>query len=179
MGHKLLVFLMLFSLKLYSQIDHIQMVNLSRPAIEFYYMDTLMHAKKYKRVYFSKNASFYKANNERVFINPFAGLKEDSTINQIILEFIRSKYDYNKSKDRQTFSSPVEEISIVVHIGVTGQIIDWGLMHRSNVLDFEKEILEILPAMKSQTDLPIYIIDKKAYTYLKTFQFTNYDLYKQ
>jgi hypothetical protein len=179
MKTNLLVLFTLLYLKLYAQSSHVQMIKLSKQSIEFYYRDTLTSTKKYKRVYSSKHVSYYKVNNEKVFINPFAGMKEDSTSNKTILDFIKSKYDYKKSKKRQTFTAPVEVISIALNIGVNGKVINWGLIHQSNVPVFEKEIFEILPALKSQADLPIYKTGNKTYPYLKTYQFSNYDLYKQ
>jgi hypothetical protein len=163
----------------YSQKKHIKNVRQSKSKIEFIYLDSTQSNEIYKKIHCGKDSSYYIYEDQKIYINPFANNNQiDSLIDKQILNFIKSNYDFENAKKRLAFGSPLETINIVLIVDTNGLIRNFGIYLGSNVIQFENEIYQILEKMNdSRIVLPILKNKNQSYQYLKSFHFTNSDLY--
>lgn len=174
----LLTIAMLIMLNVSSQDCKIKAINITDSEIEIFISDSTDATRTYKRYNYDKNLSYFIQDKEtKVFVNPFEGYAEDTLLNGLIIEFIKSRYDYSHASNRIAYGAPLEVINIVLKIDTCGRIVCCGLVSGSNVLEFEKEIIKILNEIKDSFKLSVFILDEKKYPYIKTYQFTNYYLY--
>ncbi len=173
------VFFVYFSSLMYSQNPSIKMINLSKNKIEFLFFDSVQTKVSYKRIYCDTKTSYYQTKKEEVYINPFLDTNQDSIINEMLIGFIKRNYDYEKAKIRQSFGAPVEAINIVLEVDTNGQISNYGFYLGSNEKEFEKEIYQILTTLTlAKIIFPVFFRNNTKYSYIKTYSFSNYNLYE-